>query len=424
MLCERHHGQRLLALLARADIRAASAACAVIRRDSNRKLVILHAEHRKRFLALRKCCRLIGIQRERTDNGMRAYIRAACTLDAVVRIPDRHHNRNAALLICSRSGRCRAVNVILECGDRQLVALLGTDSQLDVVDEIDNLLLTLRYLVEIKPLIGSVSPGCRYSDLVNLLSALVDGCPVLLDDIIALAPIGCLCSSLHQLDCPLLRDDGSQLEECGLKDGVDTGRSHTDFDADLDTIDRVELDVMLCDICLHLSWNMLLQLLIGPRAVQQEGSAVNQLLNHVELADVCRIMACNKVCLVNQVGGLDRLLAEAEVGHRHAAGLLGIIIKVCLRIHVGVVADDLDGVLVCTDRSVRAKAPELAVDGSLRCRDNRRSFLERQACDIIDNADGELFLCSVLVNSDNLCRCRILASQSVTACENRNILEL
>ena len=77
-------------------------------------------------------------------------------------------------------------------------------------------------------------------------------------------------------------------------------------------------------------------------------------------------MAGYEIRLLNQVGGLNRLLAETQMGHRHAAGLLGVIIKVCLRIHVGVVADDLDGVLVRAYRTVCAKAPELTVGGSLR----------------------------------------------------------
>ena len=44
--------------------------------------------------------------------------------------------------------------------------------------------------------------------------------------------------------------------------------------------------------------------------------------------------------------------------------------EVALGIHVGVVADDLDGVLVCTDGTVGAEAVELATD---------RAFAERRS---------------------------------------------
>ena len=49
---------------------------------------------------------------------------------------------------------------------------------------------------------------------------------------------------------------------------------------------------------------------------------------------------------------------------RDAAGLLGVICEVCLSVFLGVVADDLDGVLVCADCAVAAEAVELAGDGA------------------------------------------------------------
>ena len=46
---------------------------------------------------------------------------------------------------------------------------------------------------------------------------------------------------------------------------------------------------------------------------------------------------------------------------RHAARLLRVVLEVALRVVLGVVADDLDRVLVRADRAVRAKAPEHAL---------------------------------------------------------------
>ena len=78
------------------------------------------------------------------------------------------------------------------------------------------------------------------------------------------------------------------------------------LDTDLHTVDGVELDVVVGDELLHLSRKVLLQSFHIPRAVQQECTAVNQLLNHVVLAYISRIVAGYEVCLVDQVGGLDR----------------------------------------------------------------------------------------------------------------------
>ena len=61
-----------------------------------------------------------------------------------------------------------------------------------------------------------------------------------------------------------------------------------------------------------------------------------------------------------------------EIGQ--AAGLLGVVLEVALRVHIGVVADDLDGVLVGADGTVGAQAVELAGD---RCRRERRRSSRR-----------------------------------------------
>lgn len=85
-------------------------------------------------------------------------------------------------------------------------------------------------------------------------------------------------------------------------------------------------------------------------------------------------MACNEVSLVDVVGALDGLIAEPQVGYGDTAGLLGVILEVSLYILVGMVADDLDGVLVCANGTVAAQAPELALDGAF-CRSIRGGLL-------------------------------------------------
>ena len=83
-------------------------------------------------------------------------------------------------------------------------------------------------------------------------------------------------------------------------------------------------------------------------------------------------------------------MSETQVGHGNTAGLLGVIIEVSLSVHIGVVADDLDGVLVCTYGTVSAQTPELAVDGSFRSGNKRCAQLQRQVGNIIYDTDGEL----------------------------------
>ena len=134
-------------------------------------------------------------------------------------------------------------------------------------------------------------------------------------------------------------------------------------------------------------------------------------------------MTCNKVCFVDQVGGFDRFLSETQVRHRYTAGLLGVIIEVSLSIHVCVVTDDLDGVLVCTYGTVCAKSPEFAVDSSFRSCYQRSANRQRQIGNIVYDTNGKsLFLC-IFIYSNDLSRCGVLGTKSVTACEYRCALE-
>ena len=70
-------------------------------------------------------------------------------------------------------------------------------------------------------------------------------------------------------------------------------------------------------------------------------------------------MTCNKVCFVDQVCRFDRFLSETQVRHGYTAGLFGVIVEVSLCVHVCVVTDDLDGVLVRTYGTVCAKSPRI-----------------------------------------------------------------
>ena len=109
--------------------------------------------------------------------------------------------------------------------------------------------------------------------------------------------------------------------------------------------------------------------------------------------------------------------------HCNAAGLLGVIIEVSLSIHVCVVADDLDGVLVSTDSTVCAETPELAVDSAFRCSDKTLACLKGKTCNIIYDTDCEALLVEVLEYSLDLCRICVLGTKSVTSGVDLDILE-
>ena len=183
----------------------------------------------------------------------------------------------------------------------------------------------------------------------------------------------------------------ADYEESCLQDRIDTS-AQTDLLTKLDTVDGVEVDVVLCNVALHLTGQVLLQAFHIPRAVQQEASAVNQFLNHIVLTNVRRIVAGREVGLADKVCGLDRVFTKTQMRNGQTAGLLGVIFKVCLSIHVGVVTDDLDGVLVRANGTVSTQTPELAADGGCRSRNRILADLQRQVGHIINDTDGEALL--------------------------------
>ena len=166
--------------------------------------------------------------------------------------------------------------------------------------------------------------------------------------------------------------------------------------------------MVLCDVGLYGSGELLVQLVNCPVAVQQEGAARYNVLYHVVLVDVGRVVTCNKVSLVDEVSGLDRRLTEAQVGNGNAAGLLGVVSEVSLCVHVGVVADDLDGVLVCANGTIGTKTPEFAACCALRGGVGVLGDIEGEMSYIVVDAQCEYRLCGVVVNSDDLSRVAVL----------------
>ena len=96
----------------------------------------------------------------------------------------------------------------------------------------------------------------------------------------------------------------------------------------------------------------MLHLLERPFGVEEEGAALLNAFCHVVTGDVGGVMACHKVGRVYKIRALYGLFAEAQMAYGEAAGLLGIVGEIALRVHVGMVADYLYGVFVGADGTV------------------------------------------------------------------------
>ena len=137
----------------------------------------------------------------------------------------------------------------------------------------------------------------------------------------------------------------------------------------------------------------------------------------VVLTDVSRVVAGNKVCFVDQVGGFDRMIAETQMRAGQTAGLLGVVVKVSLNVFVGMVTDDLNGVFVRANGTVGAQTPEFA-GGSAFCLGVGSFFpFQRQAGHIVVDGQGKALFragLGVFVNGENVSRNGILRAQAVT----------
>ena len=135
-------------------------------------------------------------------------------------------------------------------------------------------------------------------------------------------------------------------------------------------------------------------------------------------------MACDKVCLLNQVSRLNCFLTETQVGHGYAAGFLGVIVKICLRIHVCVVSDNLNRVLICANSTVSSESPELTVDGSFRSGNRVFFYFQRKVGNIIINTNCKFLFVCIVINSDNLSRSCVFGTKAITSACNLNRLKL
>ena len=410
------HNERLFALLARANLCAGAAAGAVEGRNGHSELEFLETDHRDGLGALGSSRSFVSGQRNGTDNSVRTNDRAAVTLDTILGLPLGNVNCDASLFKGSGAVGAGAVNMIGECGNGKLVALVG-------VNGLQNAVYILNESAFAGDLVGSsvvnsVDPLGRDLNLLHVFHTAVDRSIVHVYDSLTLLHVGLLGSVLHVFLCLLGRNDVGDLEECGLQYGIDTA-AQTDLFTDLDSVDGVEVDLSLSEDLLHLAGQTLAELLNVPTAVEQEGAALFEILNDLILVHIGGVMAGNKVSLGDVVGGFDRGLAETQVGYGQAAGLFGVIGEVALCVHIGVVADDLDGVLVGTDGTVCAQTPELTAVGAGRCGVGILHNRQREVGHVVYDADGELSLGGVAlrvsVNSDHVAGGGVLGAETVSA---------
>ena len=350
---------------------------------------------------------------------MRADECALVALDTLFRTPYGDRDRRAALLVRRTADRERAILHAEQIGDLELVALLTVHDVLNLGDELRCLCVDRNLLID------SILPVGRDIYAVERLDAVVDRTVVHVDDLLALAAVGRNNRILEVLDRVVNGNDVRKLEERRLHDHVEAS-AKSEFTRNVNCIHRIELNVIGCNVAAHRRRQMCVQLLIRPERIEEERAALLEPCEKIILTDIGLLRAGDEVRLVDEVRTNDGRLTKAQVAHRDTAGLLRIVCKVRLCVHIRLVADDLDRALVRADRTVRAKPPELA-----RCRPRLREVNiavdrgEAAVRDIINDTEREtvhrLVLLQLLIDREDLIRSRVLAAEAIAAADNDGV---
>ena len=339
---------------------------------------------------------------------------AHIALQALILIPHRQMGGNTALFIAGGAKRHSTIFHTAEGGHREIVALLGVDGHENVADDIGQASLRRR-----DGSAGELLPAFLDVHLHQCVDTGIHGLQVHVDDLLALEGIGLADGGLHVLHGILHGDDIGKFEEGGLQHHVGAVAQTQRLRLTVG-IDDVELNVVLGDVAEDVAGYLLLQLALAPLAVQQEGAAGLQLRDNVVLGEIGLVMAGNEIRHIDIVGGTDGLLTKTQMGLGDTEGLLRIVLEVGLAVHIGGLADDLNGVLVGTHRTVGAETPELAGDGALRLRQQCRAQRQGQVGHIVLNADGEVILGriqqQVIIHRLQLDGRGILAGQTKATC--------
>ncbi len=268
---------------------------------------------------------------------MRTHVRTLVTLYTVLGIPFGNECSHTALLVgCGALLPC-AVGVVDKLADGQQVAVLCVHGANHSLDELGS--RSSRGSV-----IGQRSP-CGIHIQLLVLAAAVYGRIVHVHDVLALLAVGLHDEFLHLLYGQVNGDNLGDAEERRLQDGVGAV-AQTYLLCNLGGVDVIYGDVVLCEETLNLVGQVLGQFLALPDGVEQERAALLQAACHIVHVQVGLNVACHEVRRVHQICGADGLVAEAEVRAGETARLLRVVCEVCLAILVGIVTDNLHGVLV------------------------------------------------------------------------------
>ena len=241
--------QCLVALHARANLRARAASGTVKGRNSNGEFQARQTIQVFGLCLCRCICQLFRGHHQRANNRMRANIRAEVTLNAVVGVPLRNINRNTALFISSTALRYGTICIILKVSNCQLAAaerIYGVKNILYIANQLRA--VTLNFLLVV--CVRCILPALRHFHFVEAIHTAVNRSMVHSNNLVTLLAVRLGCSSLHEFNSLLNWNNVRDFKERSLQNGVNAAAEAKLF-TNLNTVNGVEVNIILCDISLH-----------------------------------------------------------------------------------------------------------------------------------------------------------------------------
>src|SRR5690606_6885390 len=160
------------------------------------------------------------------------------------------------------------------------------------------------------------------------------------DDLIALAAPCLRDRLLDAFESTISRQDIGEREEARLHDRVDA-TAQAALTRDPACIDREKAKVFRDHDLLHLERQAIPYLVGGEGSVEKHGRSSLRALEHIDPLEEGEMMARDEVSAPDEIGRADRAWAEAEMRHRHRAGLLRVVDEIALDVILRRRADDL-----------------------------------------------------------------------------------
>mmetsp|Transcript_95195 Transcript_95195/g.199086 ORF Transcript_95195/g.199086 Transcript_95195/m.199086 type:complete len:391 (-) Transcript_95195:1291-2463(-) len=351
---------------------------------------------------------------------------ALVALSAQVHVHTRDLDGNSSLLVLAGAQRHAATR--LEGADWQLVAVQVVTRLLNALGK------ALRRILLFPPIRGSLlahssalalGPFGLHFTFDDTIDARVNAINVHLDNLVTLLAIHFLDASLQQIQSFLQGHHAAQLEEDTLHNHVDA-LAEASLNRDLGSIDDEQFSLLVGQGLLHGGWQLGVQLVLGPSAIDDTDTARLQVAGDVVLLSIALLVDSDVISGPHIVGCLDGLGAESEVTDGDTATLLCIVLEVGLGVEVSVERKELHSTLVGTDSAIATKTVKHALCRSLGQHVQPVAYRQGHIGHIVVDANRESKLGSlalqVFVAGHHHVGCELLGSQSIPATDHNDFV--